>query len=122
MPTDLTEAIVGALRSDTEPGEEPAAVRREDGSWLMAGWMPVDEMAALVTIALPAERGYHTAAGFVLAAAGRLPPVGGTVETQGWYFEVVNLDGRRIDKLLARPARAAIAAAARRPGSGPPTG
>jgi putative hemolysin len=121
-PTDLTEAIVGALRSDAEPGEEPAAVRREDGSWLLAGWMPVDEMAELIGIALSEERGYHTAAGYVLATAGRLPPVGGTVETQGWCFEVVDLDGRRIDKLLARPARAAVAPAARRPGSGPPTG
>jgi putative hemolysin len=121
-PTDLTEAIVGALRSDAEPGEEPAAVRREDGSWLLAGWMPADEMAELIGIALPEERGYHTAAGYVLAAAGRLPPVGGTVETQGWCFEVVDLDGRRIDKLLARPARAAVAPTARRPGSGPSTG
>jgi putative hemolysin len=121
-PTDLTGAIVGALRSDAEPGEGPAAVRREDGSWLLAGWMPADEMAELLGIALPQERGYHTAAGFVLAAAGRLPRAGEAVEAQGWRLEVVDLDGRRIDKLLAVPARAAAAPAARRPGSGPPAG
>jgi len=61
-PTDLTEAIVGAFRSDAEPGEEPAAVRREDGSWLLAGWMPADEMAELIGIVLPKEHGYDTAA------------------------------------------------------------
>jgi putative hemolysin len=119
-PTDLTAAIVGALRSDAEPGGEPAAVRREDGSWLLAGGMPADEMAELLGIALPRERGYHTAAGFVLAAAGRLPRVGEAVEAQGWRVEVVDLDGRRIDKLLATPARAVVAPVARRPGSGPP--
>ncbi|MBK1656894.1 HlyC/CorC family transporter [Paracraurococcus ruber] len=119
-PTDLTEAIIGALRSDAEPGEEPAAVRREDGSWLLAGWMPADEMAELVGIALPKERSYHTAAGFVLAAAGHLPPVGEVVEAQGWRFEVVDLDGRRIDKLLATPVRAAVALVTRRVGSGSP--
>ncbi|MBX6745481.1 MAG: HlyC/CorC family transporter [Acetobacteraceae bacterium] len=117
-PTDLTEAIVGAFRSDAEPGDEPVAVRREDGSWLLAGWMPVDEMAELIGLALPEERSYHTAAGFVLTAAGRLPPVGEAVEVQGWRFEVVDIDGRRIDKLLVGPMRAAIAPAARRPGSG----
>ena len=56
----------------------------------------------------------------MLAAAGRLPRVGEAVEAQGWRLEVVDLDGRRIDKLLAAPARAAAAPAARRPGSGPP--
>ncbi|TCZ61100.1 hemolysin family protein [Roseicella aquatilis] len=121
-PTDLTEAIIGALRSDAEPDEELPAVRREDGSWLLAGWMPVDEMAEVLGIALPEERGYQTAAGFVLAVAGRLPRVGEAVEARGWHFEVVDLDGRRIDKLLASPVRAAVAPAARRAGSGPPAG
>lgn len=84
--------------------------------------MPADEMAELLGIALPRERGYHTAAGFVLAMAGRLPRAGEAVEAQGWRVEVVDLDGRRIDKLLAAPARAAVAPAARRPGSGPISG
>ncbi|MCO6419237.1 hypothetical protein JYK14_24190, partial [Siccirubricoccus sp. KC 17139] len=57
-PADLGEVIVGAFRSNMEAGEEPAAVRREDGSWLLAGWLPADEMAERLRIALPAERGY----------------------------------------------------------------
>jgi Mg2+/Co2+ transporter CorC len=87
-----------------EAGEEPTAVRREDGSWLLAGLMPIDETAERVRIVLPAERGYQTVAGFVLQAMGRLPRAGEAVEAQGWRFEVVDLDGRRIDKVLAAPA------------------
>jgi putative hemolysin len=111
-PTDLTAAIVGAFRSDAEPGDEPAAVEREDGSWLLAGWMPADEMAEHLRIPLPAERGYETVAGFVLHAMGRLPRVGEAAEAQGWRFEVVDLDGRRIDKVLAQPVREPADAAA----------
>jgi putative hemolysin len=118
-PADLGEVIVGAFRSDMEAGEESAAVRREDGSWLLAGWMPADEMAERLRIVLPAERGYQTVAGFVLLAMGHLPQVGEAVETQGWRFEVVDLDSRRIDKVLAAPARPDAVRAARRPGAGP---
>lgn len=118
-PTDLTGAIVGEFRSDAEDGEEPAAVRREDGSWLLAGWMPADEMAERLRITLPAERGYQTLAGFVLQALGHLPRVGEAVEAQGWRFEVVDLDGRRIDKVMAAPVRPDAVQMARRPGAGP---
>ncbi|MCO6415846.1 hemolysin family protein [Siccirubricoccus sp. KC 17139] len=118
-PADLGHVIVGAFRSDMEAGEEPAAVRREDGSWLLAGWMAADEMAERLRIALPAERGYQTVAGFVLQAMGQLPRPGEAVEAQGWRFEVVDLDGRRIDKVLAAPVRAHAVRAARRPGAGP---
>jgi CBS domain containing-hemolysin-like protein len=85
-PTGLTGAIVDALRSDAEPDEGPAAVQREDGSWLLAGWMPADEMAELLAIVLPQERGYHAAAGFVLAAAGRSVP--GTPGRRGRAKEI----------------------------------
>ena len=118
-PTDLTEAIVGAFRSDAGLGDGPASVEREDGSWLLAGSMPVDEMAEHLRIALPAERAFQTVAGFVLQAMGRLPGVGDAAEAQGWRFEVVDLDGRRIDKVLAAPARPGGAQAALRPGAGP---
>jgi putative hemolysin len=64
--------------------------------------MPVDEMADRLAIAIPQERAYHTAAGFVLNELGYLPDVGETFDAQGWRFEVVDLDGRRIDKILAR--------------------
>jgi putative hemolysin len=124
-PTDLTGAIVGAFRSDAGPGDaggEEEAVEREDGSWLLAGWMPADEMAERLGIALPAERAYHTVAGFVLHALGRLPRAGEAGTAGGWRFEVLDMDGRRIDKVLAsRPAAAAAAETAplRRPGGGP---
>lgn len=98
---DILEAIVGDFRTDEGP-VEPDAVQRDDGSWLIAGSMPVDEMAERLPIALPPERSYHTAAGFVLGQLGHLPDVGGSFDSQGWRFEVVDLDRRRIDKILAR--------------------
>lgn len=98
---DILEAIVGAPRSgDRLP--EPDAVQRTDGSWLISGSMPVDEMAERIAIELPADRDYHTAAGFALAWLGQLPSVGERFDAFGWRFEVVDLDGRRIDKLLVR--------------------
>ena len=99
-PADILEAIAGAFRSDTE-GEEPYAVERDNGSWLLSGAMPVDEMADTVGIVLPATRQYQTVAGFVLAHLHHLPKVGEHAEVSNWRFEVVDLDGRRIDKVLA---------------------
>ncbi len=97
---DILEAIVGAARSDEGP-PEPDAVQRADGSWLLAGSMPVDEMAERLGIDLPPERSYHTAAGFALARLGRLPAVGESFDALGWRFEIVDMDGRRVDRLLA---------------------
>ena len=99
-PADILEAIAGAFRSDMQ-GKEPGAIRREDGSWLLAGDLPVDEMADILSIALASGHDYQTAAGFVLAIARRLPATGDSFITQGWRFEVVDIDGRRIDKILA---------------------
>jgi putative hemolysin len=104
---NILEAIIGDFRTDEGPAE-PDAVRRDDGSWLIAGSMPVDEMAERLSIAIPQERTYHTAAGFALSSLGRLPEIGESFDAQGWRFEVVDLDGRRIDKLIAShvaPAR-----------------
>ena len=98
---DILEAIVGAFATDEGPAE-PDAVQRADGSWLLSGRMPVDEMAERLAIDLPAERGYHTAAGFALAWLGHLPAVGESFDALGWRFEIVDLDDRRIDRLLAR--------------------
>jgi putative hemolysin len=98
---DILKAIVGDFRTDEGP-IEPDAVQRDDGSWLIAGSMPVDEMADRLFIAVPQERSYHTAAGFMLNQLGHLPDIGESFDSQGWRFEVVDLDGRRIDKILAR--------------------
>ena len=80
-PADILEAIAGVFRSDAH-GEEPKAVPRDDGSWLLAGWMPADEMADQLGITLPPKRDYQTVAGFVLAHLRRLPPLARTSRSQ----------------------------------------
>ena len=104
-PADILEAIAGEFRVNLGGGE-PGAVKREDGSWLLAGDLPADEMADSLAIALPASHDYQTTAGFVLALAHRLPATGDAFIAHGWRFEVVDLDGRRIDKVLASRNRA----------------
>ena len=78
-PADALEAIVGAFRSDGE-APEPDAVRREDGSWLLAGSMPVDEMAEILGVTLPESRSYHTVGGLVISEMQHLPTTGEHVE------------------------------------------
>ncbi|MFN5572658.1 MAG: transporter associated domain-containing protein, partial [Bradyrhizobium sp.] len=97
---DILESIVGAFSSEEGP-PEPACVRRDDGSLLVSGWMPLDEFADLLAIEVPPHRGYHTVAGLVLQHFGSVPEVGQSFELDGWRFEIVDLDGRRIDKILA---------------------
>ena len=99
-PADILDAIAGAFRSDEETSE-PEAVQRADGSWLLAGWMPADEMAEQLGIALPENRSYETVAGLVIGELQHLPSTGEAIETLGWRFEVIDMDGRRIDKVLA---------------------
>jgi putative hemolysin len=100
---DILEAIVGSFATDEGEAEE-AVVTRSDGSLLISGWMPVEELAETLNIALPKTRSYETAAGMLIDAFARLPDVGDTVIVGKWQFEVMDLDGRRIDKLLAMPA------------------
>jgi putative hemolysin len=97
---DILESIVGGFKTEEGPAEV-ATVQRDDGSWLISGWMPVDEFADLLGIKLPEIRGFHTVAGFVMHEFGTLPDVGGSFERDGWRFEVVDMDGRRVDKVLA---------------------
>jgi putative hemolysin len=99
-PMNLLEAIAGDFSDDT--GEEAKVVVREDGSLLVAGWMPVDEFADRIGITLPEDRDYETVAGLVLDLMGQLPPVGAVARLGKWRIEVVDLDGRRIDKLLVQ--------------------
>ncbi|MBZ9776705.1 hemolysin family protein [Mesorhizobium sp. CO1-1-8] len=100
-PADILEAITGVFRADTDAGDEENAVKREDGSWLLAGYMQADEMADILGFDLPENRDYETVAGYVLSHMHHLPATGECVDAQGWRFEVVDLDGRRIDKLIA---------------------
>lgn len=97
---DILEAIVGSFHTEEGP-PEPHSVEREDGSWLLAGSMPVDELMELLSIPLPEKRVYHTVAGLMLERFGRLPNIGEHIEFAGWRFEILDLDQRRIDKVLA---------------------
>src|SRR5215204_6127764 len=98
-----TGTLRASFRSDEE-SFEPEARRREDGSWLLAGRMPADEMADVLGIFLPQTRDYETVAGLVIGALHHLPQTGEAVEVFGWRFEVVDMDGRRVDKVLASRA------------------
>jgi putative hemolysin len=101
---DILEAIVGAFQTDEGPAER-AATERDDGSWLVAGSMPADELIELLGITAKRTADFHTVAGMVLAAMRRLPKEGDSVVVGGWRFEVLDMDGRRIDKLLATRAK-----------------
>ena len=100
---DILESIVGSFHTEEGPAE-PAAVKRDDGSYLISGWMPAIEFSELLKIPLPASRQYQTIAGFLLQEFGTIPNVGEHVDAHGWRFEIVDLDGRRIDKVLAKAA------------------
>jgi len=102
---DILEAIVGAFSTDEGPGDRDAFLR-DDGSWLISGAMPADEMAERLHISIPHSGAYHTAAGFALDGLGHLPNVGESFDASDWRFEVVDLDGKRIDKILATPISA----------------
>lgn len=103
-PTDILTAIAGEMPG-REGEDEPAATRREDGSWLLDGRMPIEAAERALAVTGMGDGGdYHTLAGFVLDRLGHLPVAGETFVWRDWQFEVVDMDGRRIDKLLARPA------------------
>lgn len=100
--SDLLEAIIGEL-GPPEPPEEPGhALRRADGSLLLDGMMPSDELRAQLQLPeLPFAGSYHTVAGLMLALLQRVPREGDRIVWSGWRFEVLDMDGRRVDKVLA---------------------
>ena len=100
-PADLLAAIAGAFRSDVDAGTDPPAVEREDGSWLLSGSLPADEMADRLGVDLAPDRDYHTVAGYVLDQLRHLPETGEVFTAGAWRFEVVDMDGRKVDKVLA---------------------
>jgi putative hemolysin len=105
---DLVEAIVGDLPMQDDQ-EEPLVVQREDGSWLIDGSLSTDELKILLQRnVLPEEDtgAYHTLAGFVITHLSRIPTSGDAFEWDGWRFEVVDMDGNRVDKLLVSPVQA----------------
>ncbi len=101
-PHDLLEAITGELQPSAST--QAWATQRDDGSWLLDGIMPVNELKARLCVdELPQEqRGrYNTLAGLLMTVSGRLMGTGEKVTLEGWQFEVLDLDGRRVDKVLA---------------------
>ena len=99
-PVDLLTALVGDFASDQDPGDAPGIVERADGSLLVAGSLSADALADRLGLDYGDDREFATVAGFVLAVLKKLPVEGEWFEEQGWRFEVVDLDERRIDKLL----------------------
>jgi putative hemolysin len=102
---DILEALVGDIPDAGMPAE-PAAVRREDGSWLVDGMLPADELKELLQLSsLPGEgKGvYQTVSGLVMQQLGQIPSTGDHFAWGGFRFEVVDMDGHRVDKVLVMP-------------------
>jgi putative hemolysin len=105
---DILEDIAGYIPSAGEPAE-PQATRREDGSWLLDGLLHIDELKEVFDIGeLPDEEHghYRTVGGFVMAQVRSIPTVGQSFEWGRLRFEVVDMDGRRVDKVLVTPSQA----------------
>lgn len=100
--TDIMQAITGEMPERGQEGYE--LVQREDGSWLIDGMMPLDEVENLIGLKnMRGEGGFHTLAGFVVDKLGHLPTTGDHVHWEDARFEVVDMDGRRVDKVLVHP-------------------
>jgi putative hemolysin len=104
-PGSILAALAGTFAHDVEQGEEPPLVEREDGSWLVSGAASADLLVDQLGINLPEDRDYSTVAGFALSVLKHLPETGETFRHDSWRFEVVDMDGRKIDKLLASRPR-----------------
>jgi putative hemolysin len=100
-PSDLLSALAGAFVSDFDGGGEMPLVEREDGSWWVSGSLPADALADRLGLSLPEDRDYATTAGFALSVLRHIPEVGERFRFGGWQFEIVDMDGFKIDKLLA---------------------
>jgi putative hemolysin len=103
-PADLLAAIVGSFASHQDEGDQPLLVERDDGSLLVSGALAADALAEKIDIEFDEEREFATAAGYVLSVLKKLPQEGESFTDQGWRFEVVDMDGRKIDKLLVSKA------------------
>lgn len=104
-PTDILGGIAGELPHDAME-EQPDAVRRDDGSWLIDGRLDIHAVERLLDVTgMGDDHDYTTIAGFVLWRLGRMPRAADSFTWRGYRFEVVDMDGRRIDKVLVEPPR-----------------
>ncbi len=104
-PGSILAALAGTFAHDVEQGEEPPLLEREDGSWLVSGAASADILSDRLGVNLPSERDYSTVAGFALSVLKHLPETGEKFRHDGWSFEIVDMDGRKIDKLIASQPR-----------------
>jgi len=105
-PGSILAALAGVFRHDIEEGDEPDLVQREDGSWLISGSANADLLEHELGLLMESDRDFSTVAGFALSVLKHLPDTGERFVYRGWSFEVVDMDGRKIDKLIAAPPRA----------------
>ncbi|NVE95473.1 hemolysin family protein [Altererythrobacter lutimaris] len=99
-PVDLLTALAGTFASDQDEGDAPQIVERKDGSLVISGQLDADALADRLGLEYSDDREFGTAAGYVLSVLKRLPTEGDSFVDQGWRFEVIDMDRRRIDKLF----------------------
>ncbi len=104
-PGSILAALTGTFAHDVDVGEEPPLVERDDGSWLVSGAASADLIVDQLGINLDPDRDFTTVAGFALSVLKHLPETGERFSHDGWKFEIVDMDGRKIDKLIAQPPR-----------------
>ena len=104
-PGSILAALAGSFANDIEQGEEPPLVERDDGSFLLSGAASADLLTGRLGLNLPEDRDYSTVAGFALSVLKHLPDTGEKFRHDGWSFESVDMDGRKIDKLIASRPR-----------------
>ncbi|HUE79823.1 MAG TPA: hemolysin family protein [Sphingomicrobium sp.] len=105
-PGSLLAALAGAFAHDVDDDDGPPILEREDGSWLLSGAASADLLSDRLGMRLPSERDFSTVAGFALSVLKHLPETGERFKHDGWSFEIVDMDGRKIDKLIASRAKA----------------
>lgn len=99
-PVDLLTAIAGSFASDQDQGEAPQIIERADGSLLVSGAFSADGLADRLGLDYGEGREFGTAAGYVLSVMKKLPHEGESFTDQGWSFEIIDMDNRRIDKII----------------------
>src|SRR5438270_4071561 len=104
-PGSILAALAGTFAHDVEQGEEPPLVERDDGSFLVSGAASADLLSDRLGVNMPTERDYSTVAGFALSVLKHLPETGEKFRHDSWSFEIVDMDGRKIDKLIASRSR-----------------
>lgn len=103
--SDIFGTIAGDL-PPSQPGPDPSAFYREDGAWLIDGLLPIEKFREIFHLTNPSDEDegrYHTIAGFVISHLNRIPVRRSIMKYSGFSFEVLDMDGKRIDKLLVTP-------------------